>query len=254
MDALRPSPPPPPSGPNHRVIPGAPGGLLLLCEHAGFGLVEGVDLGPGDARILRSHWGWDPGAAALTEWLAAALGCPAVLSTCSRLVVDVNRPLDAPDLCRAQAEGHVLGFNQALDGPALDARHALWRDYHRGVDRQIRACAPTALLSIHSFTQRYLDQVRTLELGVLFDHANARRAERFAARVPARRVEPNAPYSGMQGMIYSVHRHGVAHGLPYLELEVRNDLLDPPDPIGRDLLAACRDLADGIADSGPRSD
>jgi predicted N-formylglutamate amidohydrolase len=242
MDALRPTPLPLERGNNHRVIAGAPGGLLLLCEHASNALVDGVAAGPGDDRILASHWGWDPGAAALTEWLADALGCPAVLSACSRLQVDVNRPLTAPDLHREHAEGHALTFNRALTPVQVAARRALWHDYHHAVEQQIAASQPVVLVSIHSFTRVYLDQVRTLELGVLFDHPNAARARRFARHVPSLKVEMNAPYSGMDGMIFSVHRHGVAAGVAYLELELRNDLLQHPGTVGQAILPALRDL------------
>jgi predicted N-formylglutamate amidohydrolase len=41
-------------------------------------------------------------------------------------------------------------------------------------------------------------------------------------------TELNAPYSGRDGMIYAARRHGLAHGLVYVELEVRQDLLATP--------------------------
>ncbi len=41
-------------------------------------------------------------------------------------------------------------------------------------------------------------------------------------------VELNAPYSGFDGLIYSARRHGLEHGIEYLELEVRQDLIDTP--------------------------
>ena len=34
----------------------------------------------------------------------------------------------------------------------------------------------------------------------------------------------NEPYSGLAGMMYSIHRHATHHGLPCLELEVNQDL------------------------------
>ena len=43
-------------------------------------------------------------------------------------------------------------------------------------------------------------------------------------------VAPNEPWSGMKGLIYSVARHGAVHQVPYLEIEVRDDLLTGPEP------------------------
>ena len=38
----------------------------------------------------------------------------------------------------------------------------------------------------------------------------------------------NAPYSGRDGLIYAARRHGLEHGLVYVELEVRQDLIGTP--------------------------
>ena len=40
-----------------------------------------------------------------------------------------------------------------------------------------------------------------------------------------KRTEANAPYSGKDGLIYSAARHGNAAGIPYLEIELRQDLI-----------------------------
>jgi len=42
-------------------------------------------------------------------------------------------------------------------------------------------------------------------------------------------VAENEPYSGYAGLIYATRRHGRAHGVVYLELEVRNDLIATPE-------------------------
>ena len=83
--------------------------------------------------------------------------------------------------------------------------------------------------AIHSFTPVYLGQSRPMEVGVLFDayHEAAWRLEGALAEAGFA-TALNAPYSGMDGLIYSARRHGRAHGLVYLELEVRQDLIDTP--------------------------
>ena len=115
----------------------------------------------------------------------------------------------------------------------LRRRRRYFDPFHEAVDRTLRARialdAPVRLCSVHSFTPVYLGQSRPMEVGVLFDawdeHAwrleGALAAEGFAA-------VQNAPYSGFDGLIYSASRHGRAHGLVYLELEVRQDLIDEP--------------------------
>jgi predicted N-formylglutamate amidohydrolase len=42
-------------------------------------------------------------------------------------------------------------------------------------------------------------------------------------------VSLNEPYTGKSGLIYSVARHGRRHDIPFMELELRNDLINTPD-------------------------
>lgn len=73
--------------------------VLLVCEHAGQQIPERLS-GLGLSRTdLDRHIGWDIGAAAVTRKLAHAMGAPAVLQAYSRLVIDCNRPPEAPTQC-----------------------------------------------------------------------------------------------------------------------------------------------------------
>ena len=56
------------------------------------------------AAELSRHIAWDPGALPVAERMADALDAPLVESRISRLVIDCNRPLDAPDLIPAVSE------------------------------------------------------------------------------------------------------------------------------------------------------
>ena len=87
--------------------------------------------------------------------------------------------------------------------------------------------APVRLCSIHSFTPMYLGRARPMEVGVLFD-AHDEHAWRLEGALAEQGFEAvlNAPYSGHDGLIYAAQRHGRAHDLVYLELEVRQDLID----------------------------
>jgi predicted N-formylglutamate amidohydrolase len=67
----------------------------------------------------------------------------------------------------------------------------------------------------------------------------------------------NAPYSGRDGLIYSAQRHGRAHELVYLELEVRQDLIDSPEKAlatGRRIARALASYAPADEDRGDRRD
>jgi len=213
--------------------PAAGGPFLFTCEHATNELPE-WEPEPADRATLADHWGFDIGAAELTRALAGLTRSAAVLSRFSRLVCDPNRDPAEPSFVVEAVPGRALSWNRGVDAAERRRRRERYFDpYHAAIDRAIRArrAAPgeLRLVAVHSFTPVYLGEARPMEVGVLFDahdeHAwrleGALAAEGFAA---AR----NAPYSGMDGLIYSARRHGRAHDLVYLELEVRQDLIDAP--------------------------
>ncbi|TFG93495.1 MAG: N-formylglutamate amidohydrolase [Myxococcales bacterium] len=213
--------------------PAAGGPFVFTCEHASNELPEWQPEAT-ERATLAAHWGWDIGAADLTRALAKQTGSCAVLSRFSRLVCDPNRDPSERSFVVDAIDGVPLSWNRAVDAAERDRREARYfAPYHEAIDHtlSIRRAVGTELrlCSIHSFTPVYLGLARPMEVGVLFDtwdeHAwrleGALAAEGFAAVL-------NAPYSGRDGLIYAAKRHGCAHGLVYLELEVRQDLIDAP--------------------------
>ncbi len=212
----------------------ASGPFVLTCEHASNRLV-GVVANAADRALLDDHWGFDRGIAPVTEAMARALDCVAVLSDFSRLLVDPNRPIDSPTLVVERCGEVPVSFNQGL-APA-DVRHrieTLYAPYHGTVDRVCRARlarGPAHLVSMHSYTPDFLGQRRSMEIGVLFDDYEAE-AEALGGALEKQgfAVALNEPYSGKAGAFtYSIMKHGQAHGVPFIELEVRNDLIETVD-------------------------
>jgi len=77
--------------PFEHVRPDGDPSLLLLCDHARNAIPpEMGDLGLSAVDLAR-HIAYDVGAREVTLALADALDAPAVLSGCSRLVIDRNR-------------------------------------------------------------------------------------------------------------------------------------------------------------------
>jgi len=217
--------------------PAAGGPFVFTCEHA-TNLLPEWEPEASERATLATHWGWDIGAADLTRELARITGSCAVLSRFSRLVCDPNRDPQEPSFVMQAIDGAPLSWNRGVDDGERRRRAARYFDpYHEAIDHALRARlrvdAEVRLCAIHSFTPVYLGQSRPMEVGVLFDawdeHAwrleGALAAEGFAA-------VQNAPYSGFDGLIYAASRHGRAHGLVYLELEVRQDLIDEPAKAG----------------------
>ena len=210
---------------------GRTGPMVITCEHASNALPPPLSASASDRAWLETHWGHDIGAASVARRLADRSGSVAVLATFSRLVCDPNRDPGNPTWIRTEIEGQPLSFNQGLDAAERTRREQLYqRPYHAAIDGLLRARTPAGgdvlLFSVHSFTPEYQGEDRSMELGLLFDRY-APIAARFEGylRDEGFATALNAPYSGMDGMIFAAQRHGVEHNVVYLELEIRQDLL-----------------------------
>jgi predicted N-formylglutamate amidohydrolase len=214
--------------------------VLLLCDHASNTVpreVNGGHLGLPPEDMAR-HIAYDVGARGVTLRLAERLGCPAVLSTFSRLVIDPNRGEDDPTLVMKLYDGSVIPANRFVNGPEVAERLADWhRPYHRAVgdriDRAESMGVRPAIVSIHSFTRRFRGRPpRPWHVGVLWN-----RDDRLAAPLlgrlraaPGLCVGDNEPYSGrLAGDCMDTH--GTRRGLPHALIEIRNDLI--ADPAGQ---------------------
>lgn len=213
--------------PAPRLIDGSRNQILLLCDHASNLVPAGFDLGlAGD--VLHSHVAWDIGAAAVTGLVAARLSCPALLATVSRLVVDCNRPPAAS--VPESSDGIAIPGNRKLPAAALAARHALHDGYHRRIAGLIEERRPGLLVGVHSFTDRLATAPAPRPWPVALLWNRDRRASEIGLAVLRLErdlpgpVGENEPYSG-KILNYTMNRHAEDNNIPYLNFEIRQDLL-----------------------------
>lgn len=224
---------------------------VLSCEHGGYALPREYGTLGLAREDLRDHIGWDIGAAAVMRETARRLGAPSVASKYSRLLVDCNRDAHEDSLIPTSSDGRQVPGNQRLSKLERRRRIALYHEpYHQRLDRMIARARRSSeagsvqLLSVHSFTPAMDGRARPFDIGVLFDD-HERLARRFGLALKERglRVRYNQPYSGIDGLIFAARRHGRAHGIPYVELEINNVLLRNEVDcrrIARELVAAIR--------------
>lgn len=223
--------------------------LVITCEHASARLPPGWQWHAEDLPFVDDHWAYDRGARELTQELASIAGAPAVLSRFTRLLADPNRAEDSPDLFRTKADGKPVWLNQSVTETERDKRLAgYYRPYHDALDRTVGASSAALLLSMHTFTPVYEGEVRTVEVGILFDAEEALAARLGAALASTGLVVlPNEPYSGKAGLMHSVERHATAHGRRAIEIEVRQDLAVSPAFRAKFVPALARALAEADA-------
>ncbi len=207
---------------------------VLFCDHASWAVPAALGNLGRDESVFKRHIGWDIGSGDVTRRLAALLDAPAVLAGYSRLVIDCNRPLDAPASIARVSDGIEIPGNRDVDEAAARARaEACFWPYHAAIDEAIagvgeRHGVAPAVIAMHSFTP-VLDGVeRPWHVGILWDR-DARIARPLIAALaadPALHVGDNEPYSGRIPIPYSIPAHVAEGGLAHVTLEIRQDLID----------------------------
>ncbi len=204
---------------------------LVTCDHASNRVpdwVGGGDLGICDAEMSR-HIAYDVGAAGLSVALADALGCTAVLSQFSRLVIDPNRGEDDPTLLMRLYDGTIIPANRHATEVEIGLRmDRLYRPYHAALARLAARREDTVIVAVHSFTPGLKGRPpRPWHVGVLYSHLDARLSVPLLARLhadPGLCVGDNEPYAGhLPGD--AIDRHALATGRLNTLIEVRNDLI-----------------------------
>ena len=203
--------------------------LLLVCEHAGNTVPQALN-GLGIAGKDRdSHVCWDIGAEAVTRIVAEALGAPAVLQPYSRLVIDCNRPPDAPDAMPEVNHGVRVPGNRNLSGADRAARIAeVFDPFQATVAHYLGRQPRQIVLSIHSFTPLLAGAPRPWHIGFLFrrDAQTSTHLARFIADAqPELTIGMNQPYQIDDASDWFVPQHGEASNLPHSLIEIRNDLI-----------------------------
>lgn len=202
--------------------------LLVVVDHASNHVPPDVDLGVAPELVQR-HIGWDIGAAALGRELCRRLGCPGLFGGVSRLVIDLHREEGSPALIPSTSDGHALPGNRELSLADREARIArFWGPYHQALASLVTDHRPALIAAVHSFTPRLETcngPTRPWEVGILYNQDD--RAARIAIDELRRQglsTGDNEPYSG-QLLNATMNMHAEANGIPYLAIEVRNDLI-----------------------------
>jgi predicted N-formylglutamate amidohydrolase len=206
--------------------------LVIVCDHASNFIPEEYGTLGLDAAGLTRHIAWDPGALPVAERMAAALDAVLVQSCVSRLVIDCNRPLDAPDLIPSVSETTDVPGNKSLTGDERAKRIALAHaPFHDAIDEvvseRLKAGRQTHIVSVHSFTPVYKGVRRPWHIGIIHDEDRRlaqpliEALERMGAVVGV-----NEPYSPADRVYYTLERHARSRGLPCAMIELRNDEIE----------------------------
>jgi predicted N-formylglutamate amidohydrolase len=206
--------------------------FLLTCDHYGRMIPRILgDLGLPASELTR-HIAWDIGIAGVADALSKHLDAHLIAQRYSRLLIDCNRPPEAPSSIPRISEATVIPGNEGLAREAAEARRqAIFDPYHRRIaeviGRRLREGVPTVLVSLHSFTPVYAGEARPWHIGTLYNRDS--RLPRLLLELLRSETDlvvgDNEPYAVRDDTDYTIPVHGEARGLINTGIEIRQDLI-----------------------------
>jgi predicted N-formylglutamate amidohydrolase len=206
--------------------------FLLTSDHFGRAIPRALgDLGLAESELTR-HIAWDIGIAGVARAIAVHLDAHLIAQAYSRLVIDCNRPPDAPSSIPRISEATVIPGNEGLTREVTEARRCeIFDPYHRRIsetiERRLRDGIPTVLVSLHSFTPVYAGIKRPWHVGTLYQ-SDTRLPPLLLKGLRAQGdlvVGDNEPYAVSNETDYTIPVHGEARGLMNTGIEIRQDLI-----------------------------
>ncbi|WP_431222401.1 N-formylglutamate amidohydrolase [Serratia sp. L9] len=213
-------------------LPQATSPFLLLCDHAGQAIPKRLgSLGLAGGEIDR-HIGWDIGALAVSRQLAQQLDATLIHQHYSRLVIDCNRAPGIASSIPLISELTPIPGNQGISAAEAGAREQeIFQPYHQAIGhtlatRQTKG-QPSAVIAMHSFTPVFKATARPWQVGLLFN-----RHPQFALLLAELlreegdlQVGVNEPYAMTDTTDYTLPVHAERQALPYVGIEIRQDLI-----------------------------
>ncbi|MEO9600864.1 N-formylglutamate amidohydrolase [Parasphingorhabdus sp.] len=236
-------------------ISGTPskGGILVVVDHASSHIPDDIDLG-----ILpeyeNDHIAFDPGIAPIARLMAEHSGYLAILSTASRMIVDLNRYPDEAAVIVESSDTIEIPGNR-LSAEDRQARlDRFFTPYHDRVAGLIAELRPAVVASLHSFSptlRSHPQMERPWDMGIMYnDHqATPHLALQFLGEEGELIIGDQRPYSG-KDLNATMNRQCEAIDQPYFGVEIRQDLIR--DEIGQRrfadiLLRSCDKIRTALA-------
>lgn len=204
--------------------------LVLTCEHAGHEVPDDYrELFRPHASLLLTHRGYDIGILPFGQKLAAELHEPLLAASMTRLLVDLNRSPQHPQL--------FSFITRSLPRP--DRQKILDNYYHphrqkvvQTIEKDLAGGERVLHIALHSFTPMFKGVLRRGDICLLYDPARASEKKLclqwqllLKDRLPDVCVRRNYPYRGnADALVTWLRRRYPASSYLGLELEINQRL------------------------------
>lgn len=204
--------------------------IIFICDHATNLIPKELNSLGLESKFLKSHIAFDIGAMNLSINLASKLKQTCFLSNFSRLVIDPNRDLTDSSLIPPSSFGINIPGNININSKEKSFRiNNFYKPYHSElfslVKQKMHKFKKIFLISIHSFTQKFIGFDRGYEVGLLWNK-NMNLLIPIQRNLTRRKIHfgRNYPYSGFH-FNFTIDHINKFFNLDNISIEVRNDLL-----------------------------
>ena len=212
--------------------------IVLVADHGGNEVPESMGKLGLAAAALNCHIAIDLGVSSLVRGLSSNLQSAALIANYTRLLIDLNRPLGEGRSVVTKSDGINISGNQNIsDLEYIKRAEIFYWPYHNTLANllaniKLRGKTPI-LISLHTFTPILGKDKRQWNIGVM--SANDKRLSsivltQLLANNLGLVVGDNQPYSGVK-YGHTVRMQAELLGYPYIQLEVRQDLLAKGDQV-----------------------
>lgn len=195
--------------------------LILSCEHAS-NKIPAKFSKLFDKKILASHRGIDIGAKAIFKLLSENLPCYAQAAEYSRLLIELNRSLDHPQLFSEFSA-------QMSNKEKQDFIKNIYLPYQKKLISKIKG--PSLHIGIHSFTPVLNGKKRQADIGLLYDPKKPQEKsfctqwKKWLTQNSDYQVKLNYPYKGNSDGLTTIFRKKFPKNYLGIELEINQQLL-----------------------------
>jgi predicted N-formylglutamate amidohydrolase len=214
------------------------GGILVVSDHASNHVPDDVKLGI-DKEQLQRHIAWDIGVRDAARYMVELSGFAAFIGAHSRLVADLNRYPEDASAIPISSDGVMIPGNQLNAEQREERLSRYFHPYHQALEDLLSRAQPALIISLHSFTPRLEtspSEKRPWEIGVLYNQYEiASQIGMDFLESEGLQIGDQLPYSGKL-LNATMNRHAEAHDIPYIGIEIRQDLIS--NPVGQERFAA----------------
>jgi len=172
--------------------------------------------------------------------MAKTLGASGIMSEYSRLLIDINRPVDHPNLVIGNSRGKEIPGNQDISPEERQNRiKKFYEPYHAALQGELKKLqdkhGKIFYICMHTFNNILNGEERKVDIGLLYryskDEAFNHTIKKLLGERTDYRVEFNQPYSAANSAGHTMNTYGKGDKYRCVEFEINDKHLKDPESV-----------------------